>query len=89
MDKTTLSIIEEVAKELNMSPNAVKAIVNSMYENVVATSKLHNLKDVESEEEFDDLKTNIRIPGLGKITTNYTKVKKINKYDDSKDKSNV
>lgn len=79
MDKTYDRIIEEIAEEFGYDKRVISTIIKDLYANVVEVSRLNDVEEIKSEEDFEEVKTNIRIPGLGKVVTNWSAINTINK----------
>lgn len=64
--------IEKVAKDLNLSPYKVDKIYRAYCKLIVDKLAALHLKTKMTKEEFDSLQTNVNLPSLGKIYTDWT-----------------
>ena len=72
--------VDAVAQKLNI-PKSVATVAYRNYWMFIKET-IGNLPDLSSvsEQEFNQLKVNFNIPRLGKLTTNYGKIYKANKF---------
>lgn len=72
--------VDAVAKKLNI-PKSVATVAYRNYWMFIKET-IGNLPDLSviSEQEFNQLQVNFNIPRLGKLTTNYSKICKANKF---------
>lgn len=69
-------IYEQVAKDLGLEPEVVKAAYQSQWQFIRNTIEALPLKGELSEEEFSQLRTSFNIPSLGKLYTTDEKVRR-------------
>lgn len=69
-------IYEQVAKDLGLEPEVVKAAYRSQWQFIRNTIEALPLKEELSEEEFSQLRTSFNIPSLGKLYTTDEKVRR-------------
>lgn len=69
-------IYEQVAKDLGLEPEVVKAAYQSQWQFIRNTIEALPLKEELSEEEFSQLRTSFNIPSLGKLYTTDEKVRR-------------
>lgn len=69
--------IKEVAKKYNLPESVIEEIFNSQFKFYRETIMSLPIKTVETEEEFDKLKTTFYFKYLGKFFTTWTKIQKI------------
>lgn len=72
-------IISKISKELGIPENKVLFAYTSYWKFIKETIEKLPLKNIETEEEFNNLKVNFNIPSLGKLSTNYRRVSGMNK----------
>lgn len=70
-------LVNKLAKKYNLTPEQVIEIKNSPFEFIRKTTKDLNFENINSEEEFNNLKTNFNIPRLGKLYANFFNLKHI------------
>lgn len=75
-DKVIKQILKEIAAEFNLTQREVQEIYESQWDFVHEKIEDIDFNDV-TEEEFDELKTNFNIPGLGKFYTTYYKLENV------------
>lgn len=94
------TIYETISKELNISPEVVKAAYRSYWEFIYKKISELPLKEDLTKEEFEKLRTNFNVPSLGKFYTTYEDLVNIKKgysykqllienVKNKKDKTNV
>lgn len=64
-------IVKEVSKNLNLDYNKVDKIYRAYCKLIVEKLSSLPLKEDITEEEFNKLQTNINLPSLGKLYTNW------------------
>lgn len=69
--------IKEVARKHNLPESVVEEIFNSQYKFYKNTMNSLPIKTIETEEEFNELKTIFYFKYIGKFFINWNKVKKI------------
>lgn len=69
-------IYEQVAKDLGLEPEVVKAAYQSQWQFIRNTIEALPLKEELSEEEFSQLRTSFNVPSLGKLYTTDEKVRR-------------
>lgn len=62
---------KELAEKYNLDVNVIKKIIYSQYDFIQKKTKELEFKDELSREEFDKMKTNFNIPGIGKLYASY------------------
>lgn len=67
----------------NLSKTEVKEIVESVYEMAAKRINELELKEIDTEEEFDKTKTNFIFKYLGKLHTNFKTIKGRKKQSDT------
>jgi hypothetical protein len=72
-------IIKLVSIETKIPESTVEVVYRDYWKFVRDTFENLPLKSITSEEEFNNLKTSINLPGLGKIYTTFDKVEKYQK----------
>ena len=73
MDK----LVSEVAEILGIDKDIVETVINSYLRTLKKTiSRI----DYNSLSSFDGIKTNLAVPGLGKLIVNYKRKIKFNKH---------
>lgn len=70
-------IVNKVAKELNINSTIVDKTYKAFWLFIRNTIEQLPLKEIESEEEFNKLRTNFNLPSLGKLNCTYNKFKRI------------
>lgn len=70
-------IIEQVSKEIELSPKVVDKTYKSYWKSIRDIIQELPLKENLSEEEFNKYKTNFNIPSLGKLSCTYNRAQKI------------
>jgi len=80
--------IKEIAKETGLSVETVKSILNSPYEFIRETTGAMEIDRDLTTEEFNELKTNFNIPGIGKLYASNYMYRRINKLNGKKDNKN-
>ena len=58
---------KELAEKYDLSIDVIKKIIASPYDLIQKKTKELNFKDGLTREEFDKMKKNFNIPGLGKL----------------------
>lgn len=74
VNKNLKQIIEDTAKELDLPAEVVNSAYLSYWQFARETLSSLNLKNVQSEEELEGLRTSINIPSIGKIHTSWQKI---------------
>ena len=75
-------IYEEVAKELNLPVDTVTKVYRYHWKFIKETIESLPLKDNLTKEEFEKLRTNFNLPGIGKLYITWEDYKKtIDKYN--------
>ncbi len=69
--------IKEVARKYNLPESVVEEVFNSQFKFYRDTVSSLPLKTIESEEEFNNLKTIFYFKYIGKFFTKWNKVKKL------------
>jgi len=62
---------KELAEKYNLDIEIIKKIISSPYEFIQKKTRQLNFKDGLTREEFDKIKTNFNIPGLGKLYASF------------------
>lgn len=75
-DKVIRSILKELSEEYGVSVKELEEIYESQWEFIAETAADIDFDEIE-EEAFGDLKTNFNIPSIGKLYTNFNKVKNV------------
>ena len=83
-DKVLTKIFKDIAKEYNITLEEVENIHESQWCFVRETLDQLDLQSVETEEEFEKLKTNFNIPALGKF---YVTFKSLNYVKERSEKA--
>lgn len=76
--------VKELAEKYNLDVDVVKKIICSQYDFIQKKTKELEFKDGLSREEFDKMKTNFNIPGIGKLYASfylYNEIQKKKKKD--------
>lgn len=81
MDKVIETIINQVAKELEVDPKEVERILVSPYKMMKETIQVLELKG-KTYDECDQMKTNFNMPGLFKLYLNEYKINELNRNKD-------
>lgn len=76
--------IKEVAKKYNLPESVVEEIFNSQFKFYRETIMSLPIKTVETEEEFDKLKTTFYIKYWGKFFVTWSKIQRIRKNVNNK-----
>lgn len=66
-------IIEQVAKDINISPEIVDKTYKAFWMFIRTSIQELNLKQDLTEEEFKHLRTNFNLPSLGKLSCTYNR----------------
>lgn len=66
-------IINQVSRDLNLSPDTVNKVYKAFWKYIRDYIQNLPLKDSINEQEFSQLKLNFNIPSLGKLTCTYKK----------------
>lgn len=74
-DKVKL-LIHKIGLKYNLQDNIINKIVNSPYKFTRETITNLNIDDIETEEDFNKLKTNFIYMYIGKLYTNFSIFKK-------------
>lgn len=69
-------LIHKIGLKYNLQDKVINKIINSPYQFTTETIKALKLDNIETEEEFNKLKTNFIYLYIGKLYTNYDKYKK-------------
>lgn len=72
-------LIHKIGLKFNLRDDEVRKIVSSPYKFTRDTIFSLEIKDIETEEEFNNLKTNFIYPYIGKLYTNFKVYEKIKK----------
>lgn len=72
---------KELSLKYNLSYEEVKAIIYSQFDFIRTTIKEINFEEGLTEEEFNSMKTNFNIPGIGKLHASYYIYSKINEHN--------
>jgi hypothetical protein len=72
-----VEVCKQVAKELNLPEEVVKAAFDSYWEFIRKTISEIPLKTEMTEEEFSKYKTNFNLPSLGKFYCDYNRYRTI------------
>lgn len=75
-------LIHKIGLEFNLQDEVIRKIVNSPYKFTRETISNLPLTGIESEEEFNKIKTNFIYAHIGKLYTSYAIYKKIQKQRD-------
>ena len=67
------ALIHKIGLKYHLQDKVINKIINSPYQFTRETIKNLNFENIESEEDFDKLKTNFIYLYLGKLYTNYDK----------------
>lgn len=67
-------IIGKVSKELNLPDEVVDKTYKSFWICIRQNIQALPLKNINSEEDFNTLRTNFNIPSLGKLNCTYSKM---------------
>ncbi len=67
-------LYHRIGLKYNLNKEQIKKIVESPYKFAKEKTDELNLKDIQSEEEFDKLKTNFIFKYLGKLHTSYQSI---------------
>lgn len=62
---------KELAEKYNVDVDVIKKIIASPYNFIQHKTKELDFKDGLTREEFDKMKTNFNIPGLGKLYASF------------------
>lgn len=81
-------IIHSIGLKYNLQDQIVSKIVNSPYKFTRKTISELDLKDIETEEEFNKLKTNFIYRYIGKLHISYAKYKQRTKLEEGLDNFN-
>ena len=80
------SIIEKLSKELNLPESVIIKTYKNWWKFIKLSIEDLPLKEDLTEEEFNKLRPNFNIPGLGKLGVTYNNYKRIKeKYKKSED----
>jgi len=69
--------IKEVARKHNLPESVVEEMFNSQYKFYKETMNKLPIKEIETEKEFNELKTTFYFKYIGKFFINWNRVKKI------------
>lgn len=72
-------ILSKVAKELNLPVEEVSKVYKAYWLFIRQKIEALPLKEELTEQEFNNLKTNFNIPGLGKLSCDYERWQRIKK----------
>lgn len=67
-------IVGKVSKELNLPDEVVDKTYKSFWICIRQNIQALPLKNINSEEDFNTLRTNFNIPSLGKLNCTYSKM---------------
>lgn len=81
--KKILDLIHSIGLKYQLSDEVIKNIVNSPYLFANNIIKQLDIREVETEEEFNKLKTNFYFKSLGKLHIPYSRVSRRNKQRES------
>lgn len=73
------NIVNEISKELGLTVDLVDRSYRAYWLFIREHIKSLPLKEIQSEEEFSKLKTNINIPSLGKLSCTYDRLLRVKK----------
>lgn len=74
-NKSVQSIIDTLAEEMNIPKEVVTIVYRSQWEFIRNTLKTYpKFNNIDTEEEFNNYRTNFNIPSIGKIFTTWDKV---------------
>ena len=62
---------KELAEKYNLDLEVVEKIIATPYEFIQKKTRQMNFRDGLTREEFDKMKTNFNIPGLGKLYASF------------------
>ena len=70
-------IVTEVSKELNLPFNIVDKTYKAYWYFIKQSIQQLPLKDIETEQEFNQLSTNFNVPSLGKLACTHDRMLRI------------
>tara|TARA_R110000796_G_scaffold181330_1_gene297849 strand:- start:16412 stop:16672 length:261 start_codon:yes stop_codon:yes gene_type:complete len=70
---------KELSEKYGLDIEVIKKIISSPYDFIQKKTKELNFKDGLTREEFDKMKKNFNIPGLGKLYASYYLYEQIQK----------
>lgn len=70
--------IKEIARKYNLPESVVEDIFKSQFKFYRETAKEMDLKDITTEEEFDNIKSTFYFKFIGKFHTKWISVNKLN-----------
>ena len=76
-------LIHKLGLEFNLKDDDIRKIVSSPYKFTRETISNLEIKDIETEEEFNNIKTNFTYPYIGKLYTSFKICEKIKKQKDN------
>ena len=71
--------IKELAEKYNIDYEIIKKIVSSPYDFIQKKTREIEFEDGLSREEFDKMKTNFNLPGIGKLYASFFLYEEIQK----------
>jgi hypothetical protein len=71
--------VKELAEEYGIDVNIIKQMVSAPYDFIQSKTRELNFKDNLTREEFDSVKKNFNIPGIGKLYASYFLYEQIQK----------
>lgn len=70
-DPKVKALIHRIGLKYNLQDEIINTIINSQYKFIRETIHDLNIKDTETKEDFDKLKTNFILPYIGKLHISY------------------
>lgn len=87
-DRKIKALYHRIGLLKGLPDHVVENIINSQYEFIKSKIEAIDFKGTNTEEEFDELKTNFILKYLGKLHTNYPTLNKIQKQSKTAKKNN-
>lgn len=72
-------LIQKLALKHRKTIPEMKRIIESQFEFIATKTKELNFKELQSEEEFNELKTNFNVKYLFTLFASYNRINKLNK----------
>jgi len=79
--------IKEVARQLNLPESVVEEVFNNQFKFYKEKVEELPIKEIQTEEEFNKLKTTFYFKHIGKMFINWRKVEKIKKNIEKHEKN--
>lgn len=75
--KTPEQIIKEVSQETDIPEEVIKLAYKSSFQFIRNTIEKIPIKDINSQESLNEVRTSFNLPEIGKLYTTYDKIEKI------------